>query len=416
MRVSGLGGSNRRNTRFAALALTAAAFGAAGCSPFDGSPLSAGEVELEEGGEAVSDVVTDAEDVVADSSSGDNSVGSVGQAQDGETGQAANGSGSADAESDGGAGSDSETDDAGSDDESSAGGGGAVGPEGNLGTVSLSSADNLMSTNPSSPLVGYGRLFVDQVVAAPSYEDAEPADGNVFIVADYQVFGIEYGNLFDTAFRANVNGTRYSVFNNINLLPDAGAIVNSVMVFEVPISALDETVTIEGGVIDPTADGYAAQYDVVFSGQPVPAPTEIAPELIESTGAVMQTSDGEALFTTNPAAPTVGVSSITVRNATSTLKIGPDAARPGFKFVQIDIETIGVATTGNLFEQAFRLQAEDEWYSPLGNINELTRPAAPFNTTLVFQVPRSAQWMVLEAGVPEEWAEGERTTFSIEFE
>lgn len=105
---------------------------------------------------------------------------------------------------------------------------------------------------------------------------------------------------------------------------------------------------------------------------------------------------------------------LSVPSAYTALIVDDYAATNETKLVVVDV---GLTTVrpGNVFEEAFRLEADGTWYSPLNNINSTTRIGVVLNTSLVFEVPRASTTVTLEGGLPEAVGVGRRASYEISF-
>lgn len=134
---------------------------------------------------------------------------------------------------------------------------------------------------------------------------------------------------------------------------------------------------------------------------------------IEAVGtATLLTGDGEASL--NPSDPQQSKAVLTIDEVRSTREALDSTASAGTKFVVVEFQVLGVQY-GNFFENAFRLQAADEWYSPVSSINLIIQIGEVVNDAVVFEIPAEANDLVLEVGAPPILEEGWTTTFGITF-
>ena len=106
---------------------------------------------------------------------------------------------------------------------------------------------------------------------------------------------------------------------------------------------------------------------------------------------------------------------LTVSQAFTTSSVGELAAGNGSKLLVVDIELVAVRG-GNVFDEAFRLRAEDQWFQPIDNLNETSQIGEVINDSLVFEVPQSVAAALLEAGLPEDLGVGRRASYQLTFE
>ena len=106
---------------------------------------------------------------------------------------------------------------------------------------------------------------------------------------------------------------------------------------------------------------------------------------------------------------------LNVPSAYTTSSLGEYAGSTGSKLLVIEIELMAV-NGGNVFDEAFRLRAEDQWFNPINNLNETTQLGSVINDMLVFEVPQSVDSAVLEGGLPEELGVGRRASYQLTFE
>lgn len=277
--------------------------------------------------------------------------------------------------------------------------------------ITLASTDDRMSLSPSKPSGAWGYLTVDGAFSSATYDDASATPGSKFVAIDYQLLGAEHGNFFDDAFRLIAAGETYSPIGNINDIASAGSVNNSVVVFEVPTAA--QVLQLEGGVVGGSADGFTALYDIGLSPADPSEVVEVALSDAEVEAIVggIEANPATAM-SIDPGQPTGGFATLTVDGGRATARIDGTSAGPDFKFLIIDIQLLGVEQD-NLFDEAFRLEADGEWYGPLGSLNETLSTGEVFNGSLTFQVPRTTTDFVLEGGMPEQWSDGLRTTVAF---
>ncbi len=106
---------------------------------------------------------------------------------------------------------------------------------------------------------------------------------------------------------------------------------------------------------------------------------------------------------------------LTVSGAYTTSSVGEFAGSNGTKLMVVDIEVVPV-NDGNVFAEAFRLRADDQWYNPINRLNVTSRIGGAINHSLVFEVPQSVGSAVLEAGLPEELGVGRLASYALTFE
>lgn len=191
----------------------------------------------------------------------------------------------------------------------------------------------------------------------------------------------------------------------------------------VPVAGLAEsgagtTASTESQGTDPTTSGAAPETDATLaasgdapgttaSGTDPGADgtvTAIASEI------VLVSADNE--MNTQPDDQEWGL--LTVPSAYTTLIDGDYTATNETKLVIIEVDIIAVRG-GNVFEEAFRLQADGTWYSPLNNINKTSNVGSVINRSLIFEIPRASTTVTLEGGLPEAVGVGRRASYDITF-
>lgn len=283
--------------------------------------------------------------------------------------------------------------------------------------ITLVSSGAVMTTNTKTPDRGSGTLTIDEVRTSSRIDAVAAGSGRKFVIFDYQVASLSSGNFFQDAFRLEAAGEWYSPLTRINEIVGPGVVINSEVVFEVPAEA--DGLVLEAGF--PTRlgqEGLTATFEITFAddedtggdgSQDAAADVELEAEAWDIT---LIHSDG--VMSTNPGTPLRGAGELTIDSARTTVKIEAVGAEPGFKFVVVDFQLSGLSS-GNFFNQAFRMQANGEWFSPLTRINEIVGPGVVFNGELVFQVPETATSVILEGGVPLGSVDGTTTRYEIEF-
>jgi hypothetical protein len=123
-----------------------------------------------------------------------------------------------------------------------------------------------------------------------------------------------------------------------------------------------------------------------------------------------------------PQAPTEGYGTITIDAVEGLIQLEGEQAGDGLKFIVVHIQVLVTAVDSSLRsesdileENAFRVKAEGEWYSPTSDLFEPVEVGEVVNTELVFVVPESTQSFVIEAGVPAGSPEGSTATFEVTF-
>lgn len=279
-----------------------------------------------------------------------------------------------------------------------------AGPE----AIALVGTEDRMSTNPGNLTRGNGYLAVDRVYTTGLFDDIAANPGSKIAVVEYQLSGLENGNFFDESLRVIAGGETYPTLTSINETPRLGKIFNSRAIFEIPSDAT--SLVVEGGAPEGELDGFTTRYDVALSPSdggplPIPAATEAA-----SVGITL-VSDNPRM-STNPERADRGSGNLTIDAARAVTKIEAESALPGFRFVIFDYQLLGI-DDGNFFEHAFRVEANGEWYTPIGNINEIVDPGLVYNGQLFFHLPADADELRLEGGTTERQDEGFRTEYTI---
>lgn len=279
--------------------------------------------------------------------------------------------------------------------------------------VSLVGSEDRMTLNPEKPTGGWGYLTVDRAYTTAMVADVAATDGNKFVAVEYQLLSAENGNFFDETFRLLAGGRTYSPANNINEIGAPGGVVNDVVFFEVPIETGE--VQLEGGVISGSSDGFTAVYDIGFrkaEASDGSTATALADDEVDAIVGDIQVTSPDARMTMDTSQPTGGWGTLTVHGGMATAKIEDTSAGAGFKFLALDVQVLG-QERDNLFDEAFRVEADGELYQTLTGVNEVLAPGQVYNSTILFRVPRETTDFVLEAGVPERWTDGLRTTVSF---
>ena len=278
--------------------------------------------------------------------------------------------------------------------------------------VALVGTEDRMTLNPEKPTGGWGYLTVDRAYTTAMVDDVPASTGNKFVAVEYQMLAANNGNFFDQTFRLLADGKTYSPANNINEIGSAAAVFNDVVFFEVPLDTGD--VQLEGGAVSGSSDGFTAVYDIGFRpAEPADVPPASLPDdqLNAIVGDIQLTSD-DARMTMDTSQPTGGWGTLTLHGGMATAKIEDTSAGPGFKFLVLDVQVLG-QERDNLFDEAFRVEADGELYQTLTGVNEVLAPGQVYNSALVFRVPQETSDFVLEAGMPERWTDGLRATVSF---
>ena len=278
--------------------------------------------------------------------------------------------------------------------------------------VALVGTEDRMTLNPEKPTGGWGYLTVDRAYTTAMVDDVPASTGNKFVAVEYQMLAANNGNFFDQTFRLLADGKTYSPANNINEIGSAAAVFNDVVFFEVPLDTGD--VQLEGGAVSGSSDGFTAVYDIGFRpAEPADVPPASLPDdqLSAIVGDIQLTSD-DARMTMDTSQPTGGWGTLTLHGGMATAKIEDTSAGPGFKFLVLDVQVLG-QERDNLFDEAFRVEADGELYQTLTGVNEVLAPGQVYNSALVFRVPQETSDFVLEAGMPERWTDGLRATVSF---
>lgn len=288
-----------------------------------------------------------------------------------------------------------------------------AGPE----QISLTSEENLISTHMRTPTKGRALLTVDAVITTKQYGENVAADSNKFVIVQYQLLGVEGGNIFDESFRVLTDGQTFSPVSGINEIAENGKPLNSEVVFELPSSS--QELVFEGGVPEGSVDGFTTRYQIQLKpydpANPVegPAPT-VSDDVAEAEAASITLVTDDDVMSFKPQNIDRGRGSLRVLGASSTIKIDGDGSGPLLKFVVVEFE-LQSTESNNLFDNAFRLEAGGELYPTLTNINEVPEPGAVVRGSIVFMVPRDIFEFGFEGGVPELWTDGERARYKIVF-
>lgn len=134
------------------------------------------------------------------------------------------------------------------------------------------------------------------------------------------------------------------------------------------------------------------------SDQAQAIPSSDAGDAVEATASEVVLTSASNEMNTQPDDSEWGL--LNISDAYTTLQVDDITATTDTKLVVIDIE-ITIGKFGNLFDSAFRLQADGEWYSPLNVINMTTRVGEIYNGIVIFEIPRPPTTVILEAGLPE---------------
>lgn len=286
------------------------------------------------------------------------------------------------------------------------------------GEIELLTAESNMTIDTGEPTGGWATLSVDEVVATAKIEDVGAGPRHKFIIIDFQLLGGQSDNFFEPALRLKADDEWYGPLDTLNEIIDVGEVFNGSVTFRVPREA--EEFIFEGGVPERWTDGLRAAYgfslwDASEGIDDTDTDTDAAAATVpvEAEATDIALIGSEERMTTDTSDPR-GWGTLSIDRAYTTAKIEQNGARTGFKFLIIEYQLLG-GESDNLFEQAFRLEAEDELYSPLNNINEILDAGEVFNGSLVFEVPIEAATVVLEGGVVPGSIDGFTTTSEISF-
>ena len=170
----------------------------------------------------------------------------------------------------------------------------------------------------------------------------------------------------------------------------------------------DARSTGDASLADPSSSTAAAGV-----GDAEPAISSVASQEAPPTESIGQvTSDDSGEASLNPGNPTGSKAQVTIDAVRSTSQAFDTTASDGSKFVSVEFQTLGLEK-GAFLEQAFRLQAEGEWYSPLNNINQSIAVGEIINQEVIFEVPETARDLVLEVGALPAIGEGWTSTYQI---
>lgn len=154
-------------------------------------------------------------------------------------------------------------------------------------------------------------------------------------------------------------------------------------------SASEQDQNQSSAITDGATSGSSADADQ--TGDPS-APVEVE----ASTNDVVLAS-ATAEMSGNPRRPESGWGILTVDRAYSTVDFEGNDATDGRKWVAVEFQLLG-GELGTLWQSAFRLQADGEWYSPANEFSEQYEIGEVVNGTVIFVVPLSASDFVLEGG------------------
>lgn len=259
--------------------------------------------------------------------------------------------------------------------------------------ITLTSDDNEMNTQPDDQ--EWGHLIVSDAYATLTEDDFIAGADTKLLVVEVEIIMGKGGNVFEQAFRLQADDTWYSPLNNLNQTTDIGEVVNDRVIFQIPRGST--TVTLEGGLPASLGVGRRATYDITLTPGQRDVPV-VPDEEVEATATNIALASPSNQMSTQPDDKEHALLEIT--GAHTTLIEGDYTATTTTKLVVIDIELTTVQQ-GNVFNQAFRLQADGEWYSPISNLNLTTSVGEVHNDTIYFDVPRHANEITLEAGFPE---------------
>lgn len=272
----------------------------------------------------------------------------------------------------------------------------------------------LISTSVGNPTQGWSEMKVHGAFATSILDEQEAVPGEKFLVIDYQLLGAKGGaHVHNSTFRVDVDGLLYSpTLSKINNIISAGEVFNELVIFTVPSNTTE--FRLEAGVLDPLGDGYQASWVMYLEPALAPAPAErfAGPG---RTGTSRLISADE-MFTGVPGMTVQHPLAIEVTKVVEAVKIGPDVADPGFKFVIVDVQIVGTRSLANIRSIAFRMMANEALYPPLTKLNDALSAGEVWQGSMVFHVPADVTDFELEVGVPEGLVEGHRALFEISFE
>ncbi len=291
--------------------------------------------------------------------------------------------------------------------------GGATGDQEVATAITLTSARNEMNLQPDDQ--EWGLLFVDGARTDRAYGDLAPGSGAKLLIVDVSIHPVDGGNLFDEAFRVHVGDTTISPAIRINTTLSLGQVFNDVVVFEIPADAT--TVTFEGGLPESQGPARRATYELALEpGQPEMVTMDDA--AVEATTTAIELISPDAAFNLQPDDAEWGT--LEIVSVTSTLQTFDATASSDTRLIVVEF-AMTVGRGGNFFDEAFRMQVDGEWYDPVTQLNTTVDEGEVVNGTMTFDVPRTGDPVVLEAGFPSvvadfDWPWDLRTaTFEITF-
>ena len=315
---------------------------------------------------------------------------------------------------DDGAAGDQEAAEGGADDAATGPGDDVVAPAADAeGTATLVSDDTVMSTLPpgATGIAATADLTIDRVYTTTSYGDEiEAAAGEKLLVVEYQLLGRGRGNFHLDVFRLSIDGAPYSpVDSGGGPLVKAGRVVNSEIAFAVPADAT--SFTLEGGVPLDAREGRTTVFAIDLGPATTPDPQPaIGNDEVEALTATVEPPTEGPLTMIGGAFDRTG--RVSIEGASLATTAGDTRAFPTTMFVRVDYLVVPDARE-NFSTNSLRLEADGEWFSPIDDDLIPADAGENIRGTVVFEVPRSATELILEAGAPPAWGEGEQTRFTI---
>ena len=259
--------------------------------------------------------------------------------------------------------------------------------------IELTADDNEMNTQPDD--VEWGLLTISQAYLATSTGEFAATSGSKLLVVDFELVPVKGGNVFGEAFRLQAADQWFNPINKINRTVQLGDVLNDSLIFEVPESVT--WATLHGGLPEELGVGRRTSYELTFEpGELEGPPLRSDAEVLALTGEAVQTSTGNE-FNLQPDDDEWGI--LTPTGVRTSLIEGDDTASLETMLVVVSFD-VTVGEGGNFFDQAFRLQADGEWYGPVVNINDTYSAGEVFSGWVMFEVPRSVSDLTFEAGVP----------------
>ncbi len=273
--------------------------------------------------------------------------------------------------------------------------------------IVLTSATMEMNTQPDDE--EWGLLQVSDAYATIEEGDLAAAEDTKLVVIEIELTMGQSGNVFDDAFRLRADDRWYSPVADLNQTAGVGQVINTAVVFEIPRSPT--SLTLEGGLPESLGVGRRASYDITLTPGPRSVP-DISNDDVERTASKIQLASSTAEMNTQPDDEEWAL--LAIPSAYSTVIDGDHTATTTTKLVIIEIE-LTIGQSGNVFDDAFRLQADGEWYSPINDINKTGKVGEIINDQLVFEIPRPPTSLTLEGGIPNalttyDWPHDLRTT------